>query len=73
MSLRVRLDAGETRVVTSGALGVPVESAFNRGPGVVLIEGRVVEPEGAWAPDGWHADVLVVTSLADEHAELEVR
>lgn len=71
MTLRVKLDAGEHRVVSDG--GLPVGFVANLGPAVVLIEGREVRPGSGWSPDGWTACSVVVSTPADQHADLEVR
>ena len=69
--IRVKLDAGEHRAVTDG--GRPLEYVGNAGPGVVLIEGRTVRPGSGWAPDGWRATTVIVSTMADDYAEIEVR
>ena len=69
--IRVKLDAGEHRAIADG--GRPLEYLGNAGPGVVLIEGRTVRPGSGWSPDGWRATTVIVSTMADDHAELEVK
>lgn len=71
MSIRVTLDAGEHRIVSTGADGVPVEALHNRGPGAVLVEGRMVDPQSSWAADGRY-DRIVVSTLPDDPTTVEV-
>lgn len=68
----MKLDAGEHRNVTSGVGGVPVRSVLNRGPGAVLVEGRMVVPGSAWVPDVVDPLTIVVSTLPDAPADLDV-
>ena len=71
MTLRIKLDAGEHRAVSDG--GRQIDYVSNAGPGVVLIEGRTVRPGSGWSPDGWRATTVIVSTMADDYAEIEVR
>lgn len=60
---RIRLEAGESRVIDKSPVQPRV--VHNNGPGVVLIEGRSVQPGGSWSPTFPGQCVFAVTTIDD--------